>query len=99
MIIIYFLTKVGLTNVFKSIQFLIFIKVPFSIFFLLNFEYNIKCQLQIGIILCGPPCTGKTSTLKVLVDSLSELARITPDQSKQVFKIQKNIKNAHKIRQ
>lgn len=54
----------------------------------------------IGIILCGPPCTGKTSTLNVLVDALTELGErdLSASQNNFLFKQKINSHHAHKIR-
>ena len=52
-----------------------------------------------GIVLCGPTCSGKSSTLNVLVDSLTEYGReMSKNQDKVVFKQQNNITNSHKIK-
>ncbi|RNA02208.1 dynein gamma flagellar outer arm-like [Brachionus plicatilis] len=53
-----------------------------------------------GIILCGQPCTGKTSTLNVLVDALTELGErdLSASQNNFVFKQKINSHHAHKIR-
>lgn len=53
-----------------------------------------------GLILCGQPCTGKSSTLQVLVDSLTVLGErdLNPNQNNMVFKQQANSHHSHKIR-
>ena len=52
-----------------------------------------------GIILVGPPCTGKSSTLSVLIESLSDLSRATSArQSNFVFKAQNQTSAANKLR-
>ena len=52
-----------------------------------------------GIILCGNSCTGKTSTLNVLIDSLTEINKVQAVDSdeKKVFK-QTSVNNLHKIK-
>jgi hypothetical protein len=52
-----------------------------------------------GIVLCGNACTGKTSTLNVLVDSLTELNKDQYiNQSNLLFKQTNSSNNLHKIK-
>lgn len=52
-----------------------------------------------GIILCGQPCTGKSSTLTVLVESLSELSRVgNVTRKNSIMKQQSEISSAHKLK-
>jgi hypothetical protein len=52
-----------------------------------------------GIILVGPPCSGKSTTLSVLIDALSDLGRATSARrSSFVFKSQNQISASHKLR-
>ena len=51
-----------------------------------------------GIILCGPPASGKSSTLQVLVDALTQISRSTSaHRNNQVFKKQTSATLSHKI--
>lgn len=51
-----------------------------------------------GIILCGPPSTGKSSILSVLVDALSEVGKETLiNQSSLVFQ-QSNMSALHRLK-
>lgn len=53
-----------------------------------------------GIILCGAPCSGKTSTLTVLVDSLSEIGKLSVhiNNEDQLTKQQSLTAATHKLR-
>lgn len=52
-----------------------------------------------GIILVGAPCTGKTTTLNILIESLSEISRASSaSRSNFVFKQQNQISASHKLR-
>ena len=52
-----------------------------------------------GIILVGPPCSGKSSTLSVLIESLTEHGRASSARhSHFIYKTQNQLSAAHKLR-
>jgi hypothetical protein len=82
-----FLLSLEVIVCFKIIKYIINVSV-------LN-EFRFK-----GVILCGSSCTGKTSTLNVLIDSLTEINKeqtANQDNINNVFK-QSNASNSHKIK-
>ena len=61
--------------------------------------YSVSLSFK-GIILCGPSCTGKTATLNVLIDALTELGKesFSATQSGRSVFQQVQMSSSHKIK-